>query len=579
MAASRLLTATETTGFSFVPTGSAPGIEQFPALRALLDERVPAVASLFAEPQPDRRPGQAGTRVSWYAPASQAPVPLVNLPFAERTAAEESLRAQVAALGPLLTDPATAPLLRAALTVPAATDLLWTGEAVALVNWGMMPAGTDGTPAALAAHWAKVFQDILPLELNPWKVPATAPAAPPSLSPSPPGSAAPPPVAPGGHRGLSLAATIAAAVAIVLLVAGIALAAGYYAGWTILARRLEATAPRPPEPGLDAGLRRMQEAVNDGLRRRVDQLETALRGDVCTLDAGGAGRAPLSPMPPVLAAPPEQQPVQRPAAPGQPAQATNLADLLEQSTVLVLAEIRAPNGDTGLATGSGFAVAPDRVVTNLHVVDNALPGRLLVASRKLGRAVPAEVVARTRNHEIGQPDFAVLRLQTGTLPPLALSTGVDRLLPVVAVGFPGFVTGAGDDFRRFLDGDNASIPAAHFTSGEVSAVQAFEGQQVIVHTANLNRGNSGGPLTDRCGRVVGVNTFIRTDQETAYRVDYALTATVLATFLGQNGVDIRREDGPCHPETPPPPTPATPSPVAPAPATPAPTPPATPPAR
>jgi hypothetical protein len=100
---------------------------------------------------------------------------------------------------------------------------------------------------------------------------------------------------------------------------------------------------------------------------------------------------------------------------------------------------------------------------------------------------------------------------------------------------------------------------------------------VVIHTAAINRGNSGGPLADRCGRIVGVNTFIRTDQETAYRADYALPAVTLLTFLAQNNITARSEDNACNPAAPTPPTPPAPAvaaPAAPAPATPAPTPPA-----
>ena len=94
------------------------------------------------------------------------------------------------------------------------------------------------------------------------------------------------------------------------------------------------------------------------------------------------------------------------------------------------------------------------------------------------------------------------------------------------------------------------MPAAHFTSGEVSGVQQMQGAPVVIHTAAINRGNSGGPLADRCGRIVGVNTFIRTDRETAYRADYALPAVTLLTFLGQNNIAVRNEDGACTPAAP-----------------------------
>lgn len=389
---------------------------------------------------------------------------------------------------------------------------------------------------------------------------------------------------------MSAATAILAATAIVLLVSAVALAAGFYYGWVQLARQIEATAPVPRDPAFDADLKRIQEGVNDGLRRRLSQLEAALRGDICVApdgplpsgpqrqgDATPRGMSPIPALPPA----PDQQPVQRPQSPpGAPAvpgagQTTNLADLLEDSTVLILAPSRGPDGQQGLSTGSGFAIAPNIVVTNLHVVDGSTPGELYVVNRKLGKPVEAEVIARTPNHDFGKPDFAVLKLKEGQLPPLALSPTADRLLPVVAVGFPGFVTQVGDDFKRLLRGEDGAMPAAHFTSGEVAGVQTMQGAPVVIHTAAINRGNSGGPLADRCGRIVGVNTFIRTDRETAYRADYALPAATLLTFLQQNNVAARSEDNACTPAAPQAAAPA--APAAPAvPASPAPAAPATP---
>ena len=52
------------------------------------------------------------------------------------------------------------------------------------------------------------------------------------------------------------------------------------------------------DPAFDADLRRIQEGVNDGLRRRLSQLETALRGDICVAPDGPLPAAP--PMMPLM---------------------------------------------------------------------------------------------------------------------------------------------------------------------------------------------------------------------------------------------------------------------------------------
>lgn len=610
MSGSRLLLGSSLTDRTLLQVEGQPAILQHERLVKLLGERAPRAAEMFAEPWPDAKEGQPITRVSWYAKAGEDPVAFETLPTSQRLAAENALRGRLADLVPLFGDAEAGPLLRAALTLSGQADILWTGEAPVLVNWGIVPANVGEDSARLATHFAGVFRDLVPGGANPW---ASSRPPPP---PGPPvsglataavgaagvgvaaggGGGAPPPGSPTGapagppqgqpdgwRRPMSAATAILGATLIVLLVSAVALAAGYYYGWVQLSRQIAATAPVARDPSFDADLKRIQEGVNDGLRRRLTQLEAGLRGDICLAPDGPLPAAPLRQgevaprMSPVPALPPapDQQPVQRPpAAPGQAAapgagQATNLADLLEDSTVLILAPVTTDRGE-GLSTGSGFAIAPDIVVTNLHVVEGSTPGKLYVVNRKLGRPVDAEVIARTPNHEFGKPDFAVLRLKEGSLPPLALSPTADRLLPVVAVGFPGFVTGVGDDFQRLLKGEAGTMPAAHFTSGEVSGVQQMQGAPVVIHTAAINRGNSGGPLADRCGRIVGVNTFIRTDRETAYRADYALPAVTLQTFLAQNNIPVRSEDSACTPAAPTPAAPAAPAvPAVPAPPAPA----------
>jgi S1-C subfamily serine protease len=611
MSASRFLLSTGLEDRIALGAGGRPAIAAHDRLKAAAG---PA-ADLFAEPVLDRGDA-APSRVSWYAPSPEEPQPFGRLAPAARSAAETALRARLSALWPLLADPAAAAVLRPALAIPSPDDILRTGEAPVLVNWGIVPASVGDRPEALAAHFAATLGPYAPPGANPFlgggqarppgPVPAGAPGAPPPPPPVPPAAAG------GGFAGRAMRAIAAVltAILIVLLVAAVALAAGYYFGWHRMVEQLRASAPPPRDPALDGEVRRIQEGVNEGLRRRIQRLELALRGDVCVAPEGplpelpadapsgppGPGQSrPVQPANrlPALPPPPEQQPVERaPAAPGRPPERTNLADLLDASVVLVIGEATLPNGERGVSTGSGFAIAPDLIATNLHVVDGVAPGALFVANRALGRPTPAEVVARTPGHDFGQPDFAVLRLGQGRLAPLTLATSVDRLLPVIAVGYPGFVTQAGDDFQRMMRGEAGPLPGAHFTSGEVGAVQDFRSQRVVIHTAAISRGNSGGPLADRCGRVVGINTFVRADQELAYRADYALPAQTLVNFLRQNNIPATVTEGECTPApptpaappaTPPAAAPAAPPAAAPAPATPpapaAPTPPAAPPAR
>jgi hypothetical protein len=119
---------------------------------------------------------------------------------------------------------------------------------------------------------------------------------------------------------------------------------------------------------------------------------------------------------------------------------------------------------------------------------------------------------------------------------------------VVAGGFPGVVMDTDVNFQALRNGDPSAIPQMAVTQGVVTVIQqASQDLPVIIHTANISPGNSGGPLIDSCGRVVGVNTFIRVDQESSSRLNYALQAGALANFLGEHNVPHRLLEDTCQP--------------------------------
>ncbi|WP_439580086.1 trypsin-like peptidase domain-containing protein [Elioraea sp.] len=607
MTAARYLKASGLDDRLALDAGGTAAVAQYGRLRELVEARAPAALDLFAEPVLDPKDSATPSRISWYGPASEDPVPLETLRTAQRLLAESELRGRLSALQPLLDDPASAPLVRAALAVPGQGDILWTGTGPVLVNWGIVPASVGDAPEALARHFEATLGRYAPPQANPWRAALAAPAAavaavgaaaagaspglaagasPPPLPPPPP--PAPPP--PGRGAGPGAVGAIAAAVAVVLLLAAVALAAGYYYGWSRLVERMQAGLPPPRDTALDDQLRRAQESVNEGLRRRLAELEGALAGDVCValgpaprLDPPSAPGSPGTPQQPALSPaiiPPtaEEQPVRTPAAGPDAPQATNLASLLSDSVVLVIVPTRGPDGREGLSRGSGFAIEGGLVVTNRHVIDNAASEQVVVVNKKLGRVVRASIVAATaREGQDFRPDLAVLRLAEGELPALRLSTAIEPLQPVVAAGFPGVAVDIDDTFRRLMQGDAAATPNPVFTSGTVSGLQEVAGQSLVTHTASITRGNSGGPLADRCGRVVGVNTWGRMERDTLYRIDYAQPVRSLLAFLQQAGVSATADDGACQPAPPPPPTlPAAPPPEAAAPAAPAEAPPAAP---
>ena len=210
-----------------------------------------------------------------------------------------------------------------------------------------------------------------------------------------------------------------------------------------------------------------------------------------------------------------------------------LLSLLQQSSVRIL---------TSESYGSGFFIDEQRIVTNRHVVEPGLNSAIFAASKSLGPIpVPVRVVAMTENAEIGEPDFAVLQLlqPVATLSPLRLAPDPTPLSEVIAVGFPGLLTE--------LDVDQVT-PSPIFSSGRVTTVKAQpSGTDFVFHTADISSGNSGGPLVNFCGEVVGVNTFVIAENDhIGGRALSALSPSSLRHFLDKHGIAYQLSAGGCR---------------------------------
>lgn len=274
----------------------------------------------------------------------------------------------------------------------------------------------------------------------------------------------------------------------------------------------------------------------------------ALLDSACTspgLQAYRRGEVgPLQRPPPntVMSGSPESTPDQ--AAPVTPPNQTStkmlpqdqLVALLESATVRVLVF---SDQMKYLGHGTGFFIDKNTVVTNRHVIEAGK--KFAITSSFLGKEpLPARLIAATRDSEYTNPDFAVLRAEkiSATVRPLAISTQPQLLQTVVASGFPS------SEIR--VDA-NLVTPNTVFSQGEVSVLQPQPNNMVLVlHTARIATGSSGGPLVNRCGNVVGVNTFIgaQTDKFSD-RSLYALSGNALRNFLDQSGVSYSKIPNDC----------------------------------
>jgi S1-C subfamily serine protease len=241
-----------------------------------------------------------------------------------------------------------------------------------------------------------------------------------------------------------------------------------------------------------------------------------------------------------------------------PPPVANLAQLLERATVMVVAV-----GSGGLGHGTGFFVSGDTLLTNAHVVEEAANGgRLFITSASLGRAIPVQVAAVTRAPDgspmqAGMLDLAVLKAAepVAGAQPLALTTLGERLTDVVAAGYPASVVQQETELRSFISdlarGVVSRPPELVVTRGIISSVQHLPGGLTVVpHSADISAGNSGGPLVDNCGRVVGVNTFVTSASAFADRVKYAQKTDSLLAWLQQNNITVEQRADACTPIVP-----------------------------
>ncbi|MBO6767797.1 MAG: trypsin-like peptidase domain-containing protein [Erythrobacter sp.] len=195
-----------------------------------------------------------------------------------------------------------------------------------------------------------------------------------------------------------------------------------------------------------------------------------------------------------------------------------------------------------ISHGTGFAVAGDQVVTNAHVLRDALRDdelRIGIIPSGGGEAVYGQPVAVSPRN-----DLALIRI-TGELrlPPLALVGGVPPDSgEVTSVGYPMNVDRA--QGLAFSDIFRSQPPVK--SRGFVSGTRPSRQFDTILHTAPIARGSSGGPLLDPCGRVVGVNSFGADNDGGDAEFFFAVSNRELLPFLRANDVEPRVNSSVCR---------------------------------
>jgi hypothetical protein len=242
-------------------------------------------------------------------------------------------------------------------------------------------------------------------------------------------------------------------------------------------------------------------------------VETDLHMERVAVLVSGALAAAMNgtpfPDPPPIVTPPPTVAVARPEPPSVP-------------TPSVIAPKTAEDKPREASSGTGFYVSRDgHILTNSHVVRDCAQIEVSGANGLM----PARLVAQDRTN-----DLALLKVATTPLKIAAVRTGVRLGEGVAVFGYPlsGMLSTSGN-----------------FTLGNVTALSGLgDDSRYFQISAPVQPGNSGGPLVDANGNLIGVVTaklnalkvMVATNGDIPQNVNFAIKGSVASAFLESNGV-------------------------------------------
>jgi S1-C subfamily serine protease len=182
---------------------------------------------------------------------------------------------------------------------------------------------------------------------------------------------------------------------------------------------------------------------------------------------------------------------------------------------------RASDDTKPVSSGTGFFIGSDTLVSNHHVVSECTEVRLRKRGVDVGKAV---VIATSRGDDLAalksdKPQEAFLKLR--------ISVPIKAAEAILVFGYP-----------------LSSVLSSHgnTTLGNVTALTGLrDDSRYIQISASIQPGNSGGPVLDESGRLVGVVEgkldalrVARATGDIPQNVNFAIRSTTLATFLELN---------------------------------------------
>jgi 2-alkenal reductase len=196
--------------------------------------------------------------------------------------------------------------------------------------------------------------------------------------------------------------------------------------------------------------------------------------------------------------------------------------------------LRGAGGSDEAGLGSGFVISGDgEIATNAHVVTSGEGRDIRKASGVFVRFADGNQVGAEVKGFDPFADVALLKVDPSglTLRPLALGSTRDVHVgsPVAAIGSP------------FGEDQSLSVGVVSGLDRSIQSLTGFDTTGAIQTDAAINHGNSGGPLLDGSGRVLGINAQIQTSTGDGTGVGFAVPVDTVRRSLDQ-----LRRDGRAH---------------------------------
>jgi 2-alkenal reductase len=189
------------------------------------------------------------------------------------------------------------------------------------------------------------------------------------------------------------------------------------------------------------------------------------------------------------------------------------------------------SGRGAAGQGTGFVIDDEgHVLTNAHVVTEGQGSSLKRAKEVFvqfpdGNEVPAKILGVDPNSDVG-----LIKVDPSGLELVPLKLGHSAAVrvgePVVAIGSP------------FGEEQSLSVGVVSATNRTIEALTDFQIGDAIQTDAAINRGNSGGPLMDAGGDVIGINSQIRSSSGGSEGVGFAVPVDTV-----RRSADQLRSDG------------------------------------